>query len=273
MMVNIECVIKACEGLGIEYKVLDEHSNFIEICSTPAHYFIQTKTPLSTSDFVEICKDKDYTYKLLKDFVRMPKTKSYLDPYIAPEYDEYRGFASYDQILTDIQKEFSLPLIIKKNKGSVGRNVFLCKTVTELNDAVRVVLDHNSKHYDYVVLAQEKLDIAQEYRVVVYKNKVEFAYLKDNSKAKFTGNLSPLHWEGAKASLVNDDLHIKFQEIVSAIAERLDLKWAGLDLVYDVNGDWYLVEINSHPSFSKYVEDNGDQRVVELYRKVLMDII
>ena len=50
-------------------------------------------------------------------------------------------------------------------------------------------------HYDYIFLAQEYISIAQEYRVLVYDNELQFVYLKDNSEADFTGNISPLHFE------------------------------------------------------------------------------
>ncbi len=272
-MTNIECLIKACNETNTSYKILDEHSNFIQVGTINPHYFIQTKVPFQRSDFVQICKDKDYTYKLLNNSVEIPFTKSYLDPFVSPDYDEYKKESSYDEILLDILKSFTLPVIIKKNKGSVGRNVFLCRSEEEVEKAVKKVLDQSSKDYDYLVLAQEYIDIKKEYRVVIYNEKVDFVYLKDNSQGEFVGNLSPLHWENSKAILIEDKvLYDGLQKLTDLISKKLELKWAGLDVVEDKSGKYWLIEVNAHPSFTRFVEDNDDETVVSLYKKVLEDL-
>src|SRR5690606_31402181 len=105
-------------------------------------------------------------------------------------------------IIDEVKLNFAFPLIIKMNSGSVGKNVYLCQNELDLKKAVEKIFNHFDKDHDYLLLAQEYVRIAKEYRVIVRKGRVALAYLKDNSSATFSGNLSPLHWENGTAVLI-----------------------------------------------------------------------
>jgi glutathione synthase/RimK-type ligase-like ATP-grasp enzyme len=101
-----------------------------------------------------------------------------LDHFCKPEHRPYLTAFSIEQIVSKISQWFSFPVIIKQNSGSQGKNVFLCKNVDELYQAVSRVFNRQDKNYDYLVLAQEFVKIKKEYRVIYFEGKVELVYEK-----------------------------------------------------------------------------------------------
>ncbi|MBP6257266.1 hypothetical protein KA405_06340 [Patescibacteria group bacterium] len=101
---------------------------------------------------------------------------------------------SYQELINDIEESFSYPVIVKMNKGTMGKHIYKCNTSSEVETALRSVFTRD-KNYDFMALVQDYISIETEYRVVVYNNIISFVYHKDNNEAEFTGNLSPLHFE------------------------------------------------------------------------------
>jgi glutathione synthase/RimK-type ligase-like ATP-grasp enzyme len=214
--------------------------------------------------------DKDFTYKLLKDLVKIPSSIAYLDPNVKEKNKKYLKLKNIQDILNNIQQNFTLPLIIKRNRGCEGNNVFLCKTPEEISEKLEIIFNQNSKNYDYIALAQEFIQIEREFRVVVVYNQIELIYEKDNHNADFVGNLSPLHYENSKAVIIQDsDLKDRITKFINPILTKLDLNFVGLDITLDKNGELFLIELNSNPGFKHFVDDNGEGEIVKLYIKAL----
>ncbi|MDQ6985481.1 MAG: ATP-grasp domain-containing protein [Candidatus Dojkabacteria bacterium] len=270
MVLNIQLLVKACKRLGLKYSFVDENKNFLEIIKNNIpHYFIQFSTPKNNEINTKIFRDKGFTYDVLKEHVRMPKTIQYLYPEIDEKYREYLKFENIDQIISNINSEFKYPIIIKKNRGAAGNNVFISNNNSETKQYLNTIYKEEIG-FDYIALAQELINIEKEYRVLVLDNKVEFFYEKSKKGAQFNGNLSPLHWEGAEAILI-DDLNLKnrLQSFIDNITSVVDLNYGGLDIAIDVSGEFYLIEINSTPGFSYFIDDNGESRVIEFFEKVI----
>ncbi|MFM6350053.1 MAG: alpha-L-glutamate ligase, partial [Dolichospermum sp.] len=96
----------------------------------------------------------------------MPRTLSFISPYCDEKYLEYLEFSSIDKIIAEIERNFVLPVIIKRNRGSGGNNVFKCTDLLEVCNALEHIFNVNSKNYDYVALVQEPIHIVKEYRSV-----------------------------------------------------------------------------------------------------------
>ncbi len=271
MFINTKCLLEACKNLKLEHRLVDPKSNFIEVIINKRPYFsVNNSCPLNSASDVNLTKDKDFTYKTLNGVINMPKTYSYLDPNTPDQFKKYLKFNSYDEILKDITSKFKFPVIIKMNQGSRGINIFKCSTQEEVNKSIRTILNHNSQYYDYVALAQEFIDIEEEYRVIVLDGKIEFAYIKNNKIAKFVGNLSPLHFEGANSILIQDSEKIaKLQKFIDPIFSKLAIRYSGLDVVLSKNNELFLLELNSKPGFEYFARDNGTELIVQLYEKVL----
>lgn len=265
--------MKACKKLGVEYQIIHKDKIAVRIkIREKYYYFIHHHKPFNTKDVAWICRDKDLSYTILGGKLNVPRWKSYLTPYAEEPHRHLVRFHSIESISEDMEREFRYPFIVKQNRGTMGHNVFLCNERTDVVKALEAIY-HGNGNRDYLAIAQEKIDIVREYRVVVYKRNVIFSYLKDNSAAKFNGNWSPLHWEGAKAELVEGkELNAQFEEFLKPIYEEIDLIFGGIDIAVDRAGKMWLIELNSSPGLGHFIKDCGDKEVVRMYEIMLLDL-
>ncbi|MCA2574268.1 YheC/YheD family protein [Microcystis sp. M42BS1] len=271
MLTNIKMLILACQKSSIAYEILHPNQNVVKVkFGDREYYFTNYSTPLTSQSVAEIFKDKQYFYQIFQGVVRMPRTLSFISPYCDEKYLEYLEFSSIDKIITEIKKNFALPVILKRNRGSGGNNVFKCTDLLEVRNALDHIFNINSKNYDYVALVQEPIHIVKEYRSVCLNHEQIVLYEKDISQAKFTGNLSPFHWEGAIAKQI-DDVHVMqaINQLIKPIFQKMAIAYVGLDIAFDNQGNYWLIEANSHPNFDIFIRDNGEEAIVQLFQKIL----
>lgn len=258
---NTRCLIEAAKRLGLAYKIFDDSGNLIEIESKgpPAThrgartgkklFFANYSTPFNQNSFTRITRDKEFTYKILKDVIKMPKTVGFVDP----EYNEggeMRSMpVSLPEIADQICRQFNFPFVLKPRSLSRGRNFFICRKKEDAGSALRSIFEKN-QFYDYLALAQEYIEPKNEYRVVVFKNVPELFY---TVKKQVTDSTTT---QGIEAFL-------------RPILGYLDIGFAGLDVIEDSVGNKYLLEINAEPGFANFVEKNGEEPIVDLYSKIL----
>lgn len=275
MLTNIKMLLQACKKLSIEYEILHHNQNLVKVIisdrhHTREHYFTNYSTPLIPQSIGEIFKDKQYFYQVFQDVVQMPRTRSFISPYCDKKYIEYLEFPSISEIGAEIQRDFNLPVIVKRNRGSGGNNVFKCCDRLEVQNAIETIFNVNFKSYDYIALAQEPINIVKEYRCVCLNQEQIILYEKDISQAEFTGNLSPLHWEGAIAKQVSDRETIKaINKFIRPIFQKMPIIYVGLDIALDDLQNYSLIEANSHPNFDIFIRDNGEEAVIGLFEKIL----
>jgi hypothetical protein len=275
MLTNIKMLLEACKKLAIDYEILHPNQNLVKvkICDRE-FYFTNYSTPLIPQSIAEIFKDKQYFYQVFQDVVKMPRTFSFVSPYCDQKYKEYLQFTSIDEIIAEIENNFELPIILKRNRGSGGNNVFKCHDSQDMRKALENIFNVNSKSYDYIALAQESINIVKEYRSVCLHQEQVVLYDKDFSQAEFTGNLSPLHWEGAIAKQVNDRQTIEsIDEFIRPIFQKMPaIVYVGLDVALDDRGIYWLIEANSHPNFDIFIRDNGEDAIASLFEKILKSL-
>lgn len=257
----------------MQYEFVDEENVLFKIAlpNGSYHYIINNILGLNSESDVKLCADKAYTYQLLSDVVKMPKTLAFLDP-----NGPYGASARCDipGIFSTISKKFEFPVVIKKNAGSLGSHVFVCKDQLEVKEAVTKIFNRQSSAYDYVVLAQEAIKIKSEWRVLMLHGKLEFMYRKDTSEAIFTGNLSPLHWEGGKAVVETDQaLYEEIAAFLSPLFSKWQLPYGGFDVVRDEGGVLWLIEINSHPAFAHFLADCDSAPLKQMYTKIVKELV
>ena len=265
------CSKKACQNKQISFKSIGESGVFLSVEINDKNYhFIANSIPLNNSIVAKISKDKGHSYDLLNEVLNMPKTCTFLDPYAQEPIQSFAKQKSREEIAAVIQTQMNYPVILKKNSGSQGMNVFKFENKNDVLKALETIFNQASKEYDYVALAQEYLEIENEYRVTVLNNKIELIYVKDNSDATFNGNLSPLHWDGAIAKLVDDTVLLdRIKKFIQPIFSTLDLEYGGLDIVVDSDGVMWLLEANTNPAYNHLVEHTNQDVLVELYEKIL----
>jgi len=274
MLTNVRLTIKACEQLNLKYEILHHHQNILRVkIKDQYHFFVNYTTPLLSQATSQILRDKDFTYHILKNVINMPRHQDFLSPFCDQKYQQYLKYQSIEEIKDKILELFTFPLIIKRNRGSGGNNVFLCQDQEQINLALGQIFNINHKNYDYVALAQDYIKIKKEYRVVCLNRNVILAYEKSKENAQFTGNLSPLHWEGSQAILITDqNLLKKISDFIAPVFDELSLKYGGFDVVIDEGDQWWLIEINSHPNFDIFIRDNDENIIVDLFKKLLLSL-
>ncbi|MEG4391809.1 YheC/YheD family protein [Microcoleus sp. BROC3] len=275
MLTNIQILLAACEELNIPYEILHPSQNLIRLKQGgEEYYFVNYMTAFNSASVAEIFKDKEYTYQLLNGKINTPRTLGFVSPHCEDKYKKYLSFPDIESIVLEVNKKIAFPVILKRNRGAGGNNVFFCESREQIKAALEIIFNVNSKDYDYVGLAQEYIEIAHEYRAVFCKEKLVLLYEKDKSQAKFAGNLSPLHWEGAKAKhIINPNLMSEIEDFVKPVFTEMAINYAGFDIALDKNGAYWLIEINSSPNYDIFVTDNDRQIVVTMFKSILETLI
>lgn len=273
MLDNVSLLLQACENLNISYEIIYPAENLIKVkLNNKHHYFCNYSTPLINQAVAKIVKDKEYTYHILNKKVKLPRTIGFLSPVCDSRYKMYLKFPTIQDIILEIKEKFETPVIVKRNSGSSGHNVFLCHNHDEIENALKEIFNINNK-YDYVAIAQELIPIKTEYRAVFLNKELVLLYEKDISNASFTGNLSPLHWDGAKAKYISEpQILSEIYNFAKPIFEELDLDYGGLDIVLDKDNQYWLIEINSHPNFTIFTRDNGKEHALRVFEKILISL-
>ncbi|NER38895.1 MAG: alpha-L-glutamate ligase [Oscillatoria sp. SIO1A7] len=273
MLTNISIAIAACEKLSIPYQIMHRNQNLVRFTIDNKYYFFVNYTPpFNDQNIAAILKDKEYTYCVLKDAIDMPITKGFLSPFVEVKYRDYLKLETIQLIRDKIVSEFPLPAIVKRNRGSAGHNVFICREPDDVENSLEAIFNVNKRGYDYVALAQEYVEISHEFRAVFFAKKLRLLYEKDNSNASFTGNLSPLHWEGAKARHITDAPQLAaIQQFVEPVFSQLAINYGGFDVALDKNGQYWLLEINSSPNFSIFIRDNKKQIAIDMFAEMLAE--
>jgi len=271
MNTNIQALQAGCDALAMPYRVLHQDGNLVQVTVNGQPFvFCNWSTPINSQALARLCEDKAYAYEALSSSMRMPRTVSFLDPGVAPHYQRYVRFPNQAAVGREISEQFGLPVVVKRNRGSHGSNVFKVTTASELSAAVARIFDRQSKDYDYVLLAQTAIDIVREYRAVFFDNTLHFAYEKSIEGATFTGNLSPLHWESSRAIRVEDEALLKaMSDFVLPALQAVGMTYGGIDLALDAEGTLWCIELNSSPGFDVFIRHCGDEAVVALFCAML----
>lgn len=269
---NTYYLTKACEKLGLSYKIFDHNSNFVQVNNDPTLTFVNYRTPFNNEVVSKICLDKEFSYKLLNSIISMPKTLGFFKPNCSPQNRVYRKYKTQEEIIEKINQEFTYPLIIKRNNGKQGRHVYLVKNQTEAISALSKIFNNRIKHNDFVALAQEYLEIKTEFRVVIFNKKIELIYQKVSPDKPFDFKLiSPLHRPEAEALLITDkEIKKELQQFINPIFKKLDIGFGGLDVVKTKNNKLWLLELNSQPGFSHFLKNNDEEIIIKLYQKMLL---
>lgn len=247
MLGNIKALLIVLKKQNIDFVQHDE--NFIEVnYKNRKLFFINCRVPFNDHAKSTLFVDKYFTYVLLKDNVKMPKTYFYLDPFVEKKFHRYRKFLSYDEIVADIKSKFSLPFVIKPNRLSRKKNFFLIEENSQIILALQRIFNHKSKNYDYGLICQDYINIKDEYRVVVIANEIRLIYKK---------------WKFIKITDIN--IIFDIQKFVENITKIVQLDFVGIDLAYDIYGNIFLIEINSAPDFTPYIKHNSIEDIVDIY--------
>ena len=190
-------------------------------------------------DFIKLCDDKMLTFiRCANEGIKMPKTIS--GPLV---YTDLKP-CNYT-FLNKVIKELSLPLVVKKVYGSLGEGVYLVNTKQEL-------IDLYSQIYRNPIIFQEyvKSSYGKSIRVLIIDGKVFGSFVRKNSldfRSNFGDNASSRVLENPE----------KYEAFAQKIADKLQIEYAGIDLLVYEDDEPILCEINSNAFFEEFEKVTG----------------
>lgn len=272
---NNKALIKACKNKNIEFQINHKSKNLISLFINKKIYlFLNWATPLNSQSITKLCQDKDFFYSIYHDVINMPQTTSYLNPYSNEKYTQYLNETTIYETVNNILETHNYPLIIKKNSGSWGTNIFKVNNFQKLEKSILTVFNMNSASFDYICLAQDYIDIKQEFRVIFLNGEYQFSYEKIVSKnIKHDDEQSPFSYEDSKAQLIQDEKIISnIKDFCAPLFLKLMIPFCGLDIALDKNGKYWLIEANSAPGFDNLIKHENEDIVISLYEKIIDEL-
>lgn len=197
----------------------------------------------SSSSIVK-CDDKMLTHLSLSDQgIKMPTTIS------SPLCYRDDGNRKY---LDNVIEIIGLPMIVKENYGSLGRQVYFVTNKNELLD-----LENKLIHVPHIFQQFIASSKGKDYRIIVIGGKA-VAYMKRENKFSYLSNLAT----GGKSYVV--DLPKTYLDVAEKAARILELDYCGVDLLEGENGEPILSEVNSN-AFYEGIEKTTGINVARLY--------
>ena len=185
-----------------------------------------------------ICDEKMLSYISLSEAgIKMPKT--------LPGALCYQRTSIKKEIITEIEKKLTYPLIIKESYGSMGKQVYLINNREELLEIGARIMTKPHLFQEYIRSSHGK-----DFRVIVINKRVVASMLR-KSKTDFRSNLS----EGGFA--YKTELPQAYQEMAIKTAEILDLDYCGVDILIGEDQEPIFCEINANAFFTGIEKTTG----------------
>lgn len=197
-------------------------------------------------------------------------------------------------------------LVCKTNSGSGGNSVFLCKTRKQLESATFDILRSSRG-----MAVSPKIDIKNEYRIIVENNRALLVYSKerphvigdgkstigdlmktidkvnksdempniDYESIPALGEKVTVAWkhnlgQGSLPILIEDENEIyKLSKFALKSAKALGLQFASIDIVIDSNDNYMILEINSGVMMEKFSKLGEDyyKTAKHIYERAIYD--
>ena len=197
------------------------------------------KRLFNRADFIKLCDDKMLTFIKCSDMgIKMPDT--FAGPLVYTSITE-----PHIEFLDEIINKLGFPMVVKKVYGSLGEGVFLVKDREELISLYKEIC-HNPILFQRYVSSSKGRSI----RVIVIDGKPFGAFIRKNG-GDFRSNF------GTTAGSEKLENTAKYLVFAAKIAEKLEIEYAGIDLLDDDNGDIVMCEINSNAFFEEFEKTTG----------------
>ena len=180
-----------------------------------------------------------------------------------PEYDDKLFIANVLQyahlphpetvlLSRDVRPSPSIRIVKKRFSGR-ARDVYL---VRDTKDLPAEVLE-NARDY----ITQGYIDIAEEFRVVVFRDQIIAAVKKSS---KFKGGVT------GKVRIIDEQRALSGEQeaICLATARAVESELVGIDLAVDTTGESWIVEFNIGASLIRFQEVTG----IDLVRILLLEV-
>ena len=137
-----------------------------------------------------------------------------------------------------VERNFQYPIVVKRNFGSLGKGVDLCKNRNDIFKSRHLTRKKSIIFQEFI-----KDSIGRDIRVFVIGGKAVGAIVRNAPPGNFKSNLTT----GGKASKCKLSDRLIF--LAEKCAEAHNLEIAGVDILFDKD-DYKICEINSNPGFT-----------------------
>ena len=233
---SLACLAEACANLDVGIEPASEDGNLV--CIRPPGrgpvYFLRNRHPFNDYVAARLAEDKAYQYELFTQAgLPVPETLVAFNPFADERFSRYRTHASIDAVVEDVERRFSYPVVVKRNKGSLAQGVFLETDRRDLKKRLRSLFE-NSGFLDNLMLVQEYVR-GPEYRIVAARDELLLAYEKVSEGP--CRDLNPLHGPAGIAKPVDAP---KLIEALSSLTARvsgvIELGFYAIDVIRSVRG-------------------------------------
>ena len=191
------------------------------------------------ADFIKMCDDKSLTFiHCANEGIKMPLT-------ITAPLVYTSSVDVHTEFLDSVIEKLGFPMVVKKVYGSLGQGVYLVKDKEELLKLYLEICHSPVLFQKYISTSKSKT-----IRVIIIDRKVFGAFVRINSQ-DFRSNF------GTTAGGLKLEKGEKYVSFAAKIAEKLDIEYAGIDLLIDESEEPTLCEINSNAFFEEFEKVTG----------------
>jgi RimK family alpha-L-glutamate ligase len=206
-----------------------------------AGYLEQLGYPVfNSARAIELCDDKALTHLALwKKGIPMPRT------IVAPKTFDNIGYTNY-HFLEEVAKRLGFPMVIKECFGSFGQQVYLAATQEELLSLVKKIGSKPMLFQEFI-----KASFGRDLRLQVVGDQVIAGMYRYSNSGDFRANLTI----GGK---MKPHTPTREQtELAIRCCRAIGLDFAGVDLLFNENGDVLVCEVNSNAHFKNIYDCTG----------------
>lgn len=269
---SLACLAEACVNRGVAIEPASEDGNLFCI-RRPGRgpvYFLRNRHPFNDYVAARLAEDKAYQYELFtRAGLPVPGTLVAFNPFADERFTRYRTHASVDAVVGDVERRFSYPVVVKRNRGSLAHGVFLETDRRDLRRRLRTLFE-NSGFLDNLILVQEYVS-GPEYRVVAARDELLLAYEKVSESP--CGDLNPLHGPTGIAKPVDaPDVIDALSGLTARVSGVIELGFYAIDVIRSSRG-FQVIEINPNPMCYFYNLHNGRSDFVGIYEKLIREYL
>lgn len=270
---SLVCLKKACQNLGVELTPASEDGNVVRIIRKQRPiYFLRNRHPFNDYVAGRLAEDKGYQYELFRQAgLQVPYTLMAFNPLADARFDRYQTHGSVEAIVDDVERQFTYPVVVKRNRASMALGVYLETDRTGLESRLRHLCEDGAR-FDNVLLIQTFVE-GPEYRIVASGDRLMLAYEKVTEPEEKAGDLNPLHQRGGKAVRVkNPALLQTLSELPRGIGKVMDLGFYAIDVIHS-REELHILEINPNPICHFYNAHNGREDFVKIYEYLIQKYV
>ncbi len=150
--------------------------------------------------------------------------------------------AKFPVDLDFVEREIGFPVVVKTLRGNRGSGVVLCETREKFHDLTGLI-DQAASGANFIFQQYISASHGRDVRLIVAFGEILAAVERRSEGGLFKSN--------AEMTLTPFDAPKEMQKLALDTAAALQLDIAGIDLLFDDNGGYRILEANSAPAFKE----------------------